>query len=313
MPKNKKVRGELLMIHTKKTADAEKKPAISYYTKQPAVCPFCKKEFPHEEMLSGSGRMIAGELTDELHRVFEPSARYGVIYPLIYAVGACPHCHAALLWSDFPAAPDQASVDAVLNDGDARKKAVSVIFPHYDLSRPRTLYDGAAMYYLALLTYEQVSRGYSPTIKKAIVSLRLAWLSMDVHGVCPNHNFDYIAQVFYRKALFFYQQSLIYEMDRTESITAISNFGPDIDKNYGYDGVIYLNGLLEFKYGQREDIRQRLTKLDECKRSIARIFGLGKSSKAKPGPLLEHSRHLYDSLAKELKEANIIEFDDDDE
>lgn len=301
------------MIRTKKTVESDKKPAISYYTKQPAVCPFCKKTFPHEEMLSGSGRMIAGELTDELHRVFEPSARYGKIYPLIYAIGACPFCQAALFWSDFSLNPDQKSIDAVLDDMHEREKAVSVIFPHYQLTKCRTLYDGAAMYYLALLTYEKVSRGYSPTIKEGILALRLAWLCMDLHALCPEHNFDYIAQVFYRKALFFYQQSLIYEMDRTESITAISNFGPDIDKNYGYDGVIYLTGLLEFKYGQKEDIRQRLTKLNECKRAIARIFGLGKSSKAKPGPLLEHSRNLYDSLAREIKEANIIEFTDDDE
>ena len=89
-------------------------------------------------------------------------------------------------------------------------------------------------------------------------------------------------------------------------------FGPDIDKNYGYDGVIYLSGLLEYKYGQRDDIPARLKKLDENKRAIARIFGLGKSTKEKPGPLLEHSRNLYDNLTKELKEASEIDFIDDD-
>ena len=50
------------------------------------------------------------------------------------------------------------------------------------------------------------------------------------------------------------------------------------------------------------DIQLRLKKLNESKTAIARIFGLGKSSKAKPGPLLEKSRDLYDMLAKELKD-----------
>ena len=81
--------------------------------------------------------------------------------------------------------------------------------------------------------------------------------------------------------------------------------GPDTDKNYGWDGVIYLCGLLEYKYGQTEDQAARLKKLDESKIAIARIFGLGKSTKEKPGPLLEHSRNLYDNLNKVLGDADI--------
>ena len=76
--------------------------------------------------------------------------------------------------------------------------------------------------------------------------------------------------------------------------------GPDTDKNYGWDGVIYLCGLLEYKYGQREDEALRLKKLDESKIAIARIFGLGKTTKEKQGPLLEHSRNLYEALTKLL-------------
>ena len=85
----------------------------------------------------------------------------------------------------------------------------------------------------------------------------------------------------------------------------LNNFGPDMDKNYGWDGVVYLTGLLEYKYGQHEDIQLRLKKLSESKTAIARIFGLGKSSKNKPGPLLEHARELYDNLTKELKDDDL--------
>ena len=105
--------------------------------------------------------------------------------------------------------------------------------------------------------------------------------------------------------MFFYQQALVNEQARTEKCSTLNNFGPDQDKNYGWDGVVYLTGLLEYKYGQKEDIQMRLKKLSESKTAIARIFGLGKSSKNKPGPLLEHARNLYDNLTKELKDDDL--------
>ena len=295
---------------SKKTVNPAKKPKISYWSKNKCHCPVCQNNFEREEMLSGSGRMIAGELTDELHRIFEPSAKYGQIYPLIYSIGACPKCHTALFWNDFEEIQDNASLNDLLADSKKRMETVSNMFPYYELTRERNLLDGAAMYYLALLSYEKVDLSYAPTMKRAIISLRLAWLCNDLQKVVPDHNYDYAAQVFYRKAQFFYEQTLINETQRIETIAKITNFGPDIDKNYGYDGVIYLNSLLEYKYGQTEDLQMRYKKLDANKRSIARIFGLGKSSKAKPGPLLEKSRDLYDKLTATLNEANVISVDD---
>ena len=48
----------------------------------------------------------------------------------------------------------------------------------------------------------------------------------------------------------------------------------------------------------------RAEALGESKRTIAKIFGLGKSSKSKPGPLLEKARDLYDNINKELNETD---------
>ncbi|MCM1321090.1 MAG: DUF2225 domain-containing protein [Bacteroides sp.] len=292
--------------------EKDKQPAISYYSKQKFSCPFCGARFEREEMLSGGGRMIAGVLTDELRRTFEPSAKYGRVYPLIYSIAACPDCNAAVYWSDLEVIADEKVKKAVHDTREQRKESVAAVFPHYSFRRNRTLLDGAAAYYLALLCYGYFPPSFSPTVKRAQICLRLAWLCGDLENECPNHNFSYMQQVFYRKALFFYQDALMLELSHEEPITGMSNYGPDIDKNYGYDGVIYLNGLLEYKYGQREDIQFRLKKLDEHKRAIARIFGLGKSSKNKPGPLLEHSRTLYDNLTEELKDARMPEFDDAD-
>ncbi len=297
--------------------EVEKNVKISYWSKEKVQCPVCKKMFAKEELLSGGGRLIAGSLTEELHRLYEPSEKYGKIYPVLYSVGACPHCYCAFFWKDFDQLNSDSDIKELFElDCDERKRSVFEIFPYFELKRERSIIDGAAMYYLALLSYDKLGPSYSPTIKKGIICLRLAWICTELNELCPGRNYDYCSEIFYRKAQFFYEEALNYETEGVESMTEAGNLGPDIDKNYGYDGVIYLISLLEYKYGQKTDMSARYKKLDEKKRSIARIFGLGKSSKAKPGPLLEHSRALYDKLTELLKEANTIDLDidvDDDE
>lgn len=293
------------MVYGVKKESDKKKIALSYWSKEKCFCPVCRKEFDKEVMLSGQGRMIAGKLTDELHRIFEPSKKYGRIYPLIYDVGACPNCYTAFLWQDFKEIKNKDTMDNIYMHGEKRKKAVNNIFPYFDLKKQRTLFDGCAMYYMALLTYDDANPEMLPTMKQAILSLRLAWLTDELNERIPDHNYDYISKVFYRKALFFYQQAVINETQRIEKSSTLANCGPDMDKNYGWDGVIYLCGLLEYKYGQTDDQQLRLRKLSESKMAIARIFGLGKSSKNKPGPMLEKARDLYDKLSLEVRDDNI--------
>ena len=84
-----------MYTRSKKDAGPKKPLAISYWAKEKIRCPACRHNFPREEMFTGSGRLSAGELTEELHRKYVPTARYGKINPLIYAVGACPNCHGA--------------------------------------------------------------------------------------------------------------------------------------------------------------------------------------------------------------------------
>ncbi|MGI5091222.1 DUF2225 domain-containing protein [Treponema socranskii] len=288
----------------KKESD-KKKIALSYWSKDKCLCPVCRKEFDREIMLSGQGRMIAGKLTDELHRIFEPSKRYGRIYPLIYDIGACPNCFTAMLWSDFKDIKNKDAMEKIYSHSEKRKQAVNTVFPYFDLHRQRSLFDGCAMYYLAMLTYEDANAEMLPTMKRAILSLRLAWLTGELNERCPGHNYDYMSKVLYQKATFFYEQAVVNEMNRVEKSSTLVNCGPDMDKNYGWDGVIYLCGLLEYKYGQTDDQQLRLKKLSQSKTAIARIFGLGKSSKAKPGPLLEKSRDLYDKLSAEVRDDNI--------
>ena len=301
------------MLVRKKPAEEKKPGKVSYRSKTKCVCPVCNRAFEKEELFGG--RVSAGELSDELHRQYVPTAKYGEVFPIIYPVGACPKCHVAFLWQDFDAVKDdKESLNALRDDEFNRQESVKAVFPHYDLKRDRTLLDGAAMYYLALLSYEKVDLAHSPTFKRALIALRLAWICNDLEQKVPGYNYDYIAKMFYRKSLFFYQQTLVNETKGTEPVGNLGSYGPDVDFNYGYNGIIYMSAILEYKYGQREDMALRLKKFAQNKTAIAKIFGIGKTSKEKPGPLLEHARALYDQLNRELKEANSIDADlDDDE
>ena len=64
---------------SKPETDPDKKPKISYWSKTKCTCPCCRRDFEKEEMLTGGGRMNAGSLTDELHRNYIPSEKFGPV------------------------------------------------------------------------------------------------------------------------------------------------------------------------------------------------------------------------------------------
>ncbi|MDR1302670.1 MAG: DUF2225 domain-containing protein [Treponema sp.] len=278
-------------------------PKVSYISKDELICPVCETVFHREELLSGSGRLIAGNITDELHRLYEPSARYGEVYPLVYQATVCPQCWFASMDKDFFLLPD-AVKDRVMEDQQKRIAQTSLIFPDVDFHENRGLCSGAASLYLVTYCYDYFSKEVSPTLKQGIASLRTAWLCEELHVKKPGEHYDWLAVLFKKKAQFFYVEAVNREQNGTEPISGIKNFGPDTDKNYAYEGVLYLSALLNVKYGPRQDTAARVAYLGEAKRIIARIFGLGKSSKAKPGPLLEHARTIYNDINKELHETD---------
>ncbi|MDR2798941.1 MAG: DUF2225 domain-containing protein [Treponema sp.] len=276
-------------------------PKVSYISKDELICPVCEALFHREELLSGSGRLIAGAITDELHRLYEPSVRYGNVYPLVYQATVCPQCWFASMDKDFFLLPARAK-NIVMRDQEQRIAHTSLIFPGVDFHKNRGLVAGAASLYLVILCYDYFAKDVSPTIKQGIASLRTAWLCENLHVQKPGEHYDWLAVLFKKKARFFYAEAINREQNGTEPLSGIKNFGPDTDKNYAYEGMLYLFALLNFKYGPREDSSLRRAYLGEAKRIIARIFGLGKSSKNKPGPLLEHARNIYNDINKELNE-----------
>ena len=284
---------------------AEKEAKVSFQSKEEYSCPVCGAVFNREEMLSGKGRLIAGNLTDELHRLYEPSKKFGEVYPLIYIATVCPECWFTSMDRDFLDLPGNSKKKAQ-DDTEARQKETRLIFNDVDFNRPRDLITGTASLYLIIRCYEYFPKEFSPTIKQGITCLRAGWMLDILSMKFPGQHYDWLSLLFKKKANYFYNEAIRREQKGIETLSGIKIFGPDTDKNYAYEGALYLSALLRYKYGFRENPELRNPSLEEAKRTIARIFGVGKSSKNKPGPLLEHAKNLYDKLSKELNEMDDV-------
>ena len=276
---------------------SEKK--VSFFHKQPSTCPVCDAEFSREELLSGGGRLIAGSLTPELRRQYEPSNKYGEVWPLIYPITVCPNCLFASLHGDFDDTSD-ADIASLQQATDERQHAAGLLFDDLDYFRPRNLNEGTASYLLATMSYDYRGEVVSPTFKRGLCSLRAAWLCGDLERHEPDSNWSYVAHLFYRKARFFYSLAMEREESREETLQGVSNFGPDTDQNYAFEGLIYIAALLEFRFGPRRDPERRAAALNRAKITLSKVFGFGQASRDKPGPILEHARESFAAIDEEL-------------
>ncbi|MCL2704816.1 MAG: DUF2225 domain-containing protein [Spirochaetaceae bacterium] len=277
------------------------KQAVTFLSKTETECPVCGNKFKKEEMMTGSGRLNAGDLTVELRRLYIPSKKYGEVHPLIYYIMTCPQCYYSASSSDFSDIKPQL-IMKLKETTKERISSVESVFGAIDFMAKRTLIGGIASYYLALMTLDSFSKDMSPTIKGGIYSLRSAWLCNDLHAKYPSENYDYMADIFYRKAAFYYIKAIEGEQNGSEGMGGAKNLGPDLDKNYGYDGVLYIGAYLQYKYATDENEEDRKVSLANAKRIVARIFGMGKASKNKPAAILDNAKSLFDKIKNELKE-----------
>ena len=285
----------------KKSVDEEKELKITFQSKKEYQCPACGAAFKKEELLSGGGRLIAGKLTEELHRLYEPSAKYGQIFPLVYYTIVCPECWFASMESDFPTLPKE-NAQTVRNDVEKRMQETLLAFPGVEFHENRTLMDGAASFYLTMRCYDYFNKNASPTIKQGLAAIRCAWLLDELHKKFPQQHYDWIATLFRRKANYLYNESLAREQNGKEKMSGLKSYGPDTDKNYSYEGMLYMCAYLRYKFGTSNSPEERILSLEEARRTIAKLFGMGKSSKDKPGAFLEIARKLYDTINKEITE-----------
>jgi len=282
-----------------KKAEEDKELKITFQSKKVYACPVCDTSFNKEELLSGGGRLIAGKLTEELHRLYEPSAKYGEIHPLVYQSLVCPECWFASMENDFSQMP-ASNKELIRNDTENRMKETTLVFPKVNFHESRTLMEGAASQFLTLRCYDYFNKTASPTIKQGLASIRCAWLIDELHKKFPKQNYDWLATLFRKKAQYLYNEALSREQSGKETLSGIKAFGPDTDKNYSYEGMLYMCAYLRYKFGPAHNDEERKTSLEDARRTIAKLFGMGKSSKDKPGAFLEIARKLYDTINKEL-------------
>lgn len=283
---------------------AENNLKISYRQKDKTVCPVCGCEFNREDMLTGGGRLISGNITDELRRTFEKNNKYGVIYPLAYLVNVCPRCLYAAYPKDFGVLNGE-ELENIKKSTTNRLNSVKKYFGDINFNQDRNLELGAASYFLAVDCYNYRNKNVAPTFKKSVSSIRAAWLFSDMAAIYPDKPYAKISDFFYNKAYLFYMSCMDLVQSGGEPIEAAGNIGPDYDKNWGYEGIMYLCAVLTVKIGIKEpDINKRMENFEKTKRFLSRLFGSGKSSRATPGPLIDMTRDLYDKINKMLEEWN---------
>lgn len=273
---------------------------ISFFSKESITCPVCEKDFHREDLRTGRGRLIAGSLTEELRRLYEPTEKFGEVYPLVYPVTVCPHCYYAAFPQDFQNIPLK-TVQTLSSQKEERQESLSKVFPELDFEKPRTLQSGVASYHFAIMSMQHFPKENTPTIKSGMAALRAAWLCGDLQRKYPGEHFDYLGEIYYHKAWFYYTEALQLEEEGTEGIADAGALGPDIDQNYGYDGVLYIAAMLEFYHGPKDDPEQRKASLNRAKTMVGRLFGLGRASKDKPATLLERAKTLHSNINAELK------------
>jgi uncharacterized protein (DUF2225 family) len=274
---------------------------VSFLSKKEYECPVCGFVFRKEELHTGGGRLIAGILTDELHRLYEPSAKYGEVFPLVYQAMVCPECWYASMENDFPNLPAGGKTK-VKKDREKRIAEAKLIFPNINFNESRSLMEGAASQYLALRCYDFFTKEFSPTIKQGLAALRCAWLLDELNKKFPGQHYDWLGILFRKKAQYLYNEALAREQRGKETLSAMKFFGPDTDKNYAYEGMLYICAYLRYTYGPAHNAEERKSSLEDARRTIAKLFGMGKKSKDKPGAFLDHARALYDTINKHISE-----------
>jgi uncharacterized protein (DUF2225 family) len=277
---------------------------VSFRSKKEYECPACNTAFHKEELLSGGGRTIAGPLTKELHRLYEPSAKYGEVYPLVYQATVCPKCWFTAMDADFSLL-NESGIAKAKKDAEKRKHETQLIFPDANFNENRGLIEGAASQYLTLRCYDYFTKEFSPTIKQGLAALRCAWLLDELDKKFAGQHYDWLATLFRKKAQYLYNEALAREQKGSETLSAMKFFGPDTDKNYSYEGMLYLCAYLRYKYGPSHTPEQRKASLEDARRTISKLFGMGKSSKDKPGAFLELARGVYDAINGELADNNV--------
>ena len=99
--------------------------------------------------------------------------KFGELFPLIYFITVCPSCYYATYPDDFSILTES-SKKKIKTDTGKRKKSIGFLFQALNFTESRDLGEGFASYYFAVMCYEHLEKRNSPTLKRAICTLRSA-------------------------------------------------------------------------------------------------------------------------------------------
>jgi len=279
----------------------KKKLETTFFQRKPVTCPVCGNEFKKEILRTGRGRLIAGNLMPDLRRQYKPSPKYGIIYPMIYKVLVCPACWYAAFEEDFSKIKNE-SIGPLKQAENNRKNFGKTVYGYIDFEEKRTLKAGALSYLLAISSYSHLTKQLAPTTKKAISAIRSSWLCQDLKETDNDSDTDYERLYEYFRILAFacYEKALETATTGAEDFGGVKFLGPDTDTNFGYEGVLYLScylGIEQSIYWEEPVIYEKFKKF---RTTLAKVFGFGKTSKSKPGPLLDTAKELHETLGKTI-------------
>ncbi len=276
---------------------------VTFRAKEASTCPVCQESHNREQILQGGGRLIAGSQTKELRRNYEKNKKFGRVNPLDYAVVTCPKCLFSSFSKDFNSLSGP-EIQALKEKAEFRKQYITKILGPLDFSEDRNLASGAASHLLAIECYQLRLPTIAPTPKKAISSIRAAWYFGDLHEEFPHLGYNKVADLLYQKAATYYGMTLEYMQTGSEPVEqATGILGPDLDNNWGFDGVVFLNAYLTMKFRNEmaPDPEAQAKLLSRSKVPLAKLYGMGKASKGKPGPILDMSKELYEEYQSVLE------------
>jgi len=274
---------------------------ITFFSKIDVKCPVCGTTFKREELLTGRGRLSAGDLTNELRRTYLPTKKFGKINPLLYPITVCPTCLYAADDSDFTNLPFKA-VQNVKNYKPVRASYLIKIFGKLPAYRgKRDVVGGISSYILAISSYPFFDKKkFSPSIKIGISYLRASWLFSDLFQQTSDAKYQELSRAFSVKAMEFYEIAILNQSKAVEPMENIRALGPDTDKDFGYDGVLYVSAVLKFKNSHLiEDPYKKLKSYEEIKKILSKVFGIGKKAKEKPEVLLLFAKDIYEKIGEE--------------
>ena len=282
---------------------------VTFFSKNIITCPACKTEFQKEELQTGRGRLNAGDLTIELRRMYIPTQKYGIINPMIYPIVVCPSCLFAGLLSDFKKVLPTI-IPEIQEEEDNRDKLLTDIFGEkIDFTTYRDTVEGLAAYILAFASTIHLPKDSSPTARRGLYALRAAWLADDLYQKDKIEHFKELRDSLYYQAYLNYSECLTKQFSHEEPFDGFVWMGPDVDTNFGYDGLLYMIAYLTMKHVHLLEPKEQIVKVGNVKRVLSRIFGVGKSTKNKPQVLVFNSKNLYTKANKLLDKLATNGFD----